>query len=83
MFAERRNYDVKDICKYADNREFSDVLIFNEDKKKINGLVHVHLPDGPTVRWAIISKNARARMSNLFYLADRMRLDGLLRACLP
>ena len=50
VFCERRNYDLKDIVKFANNREFSDLIVFNEDKNKINGMLLVHLPDGPTVR---------------------------------
>jgi len=35
--------------------------VFNEDRKQINGLLLVHLPDGPT---------AQFRMSNLVMSAD-------------
>lgn len=40
--------------------------VFNEDRKQINGLLLVHLPDGPT---------ARFRLSNLV-LSDDIKVGG-------
>jgi hypothetical protein len=31
------------------------LLVFNEDRKEVNGLLHVHLPDGPTAHYRISS----------------------------
>ena len=48
-----QGYALKKIVKYASNREFTDLLVFNEDRKKVNGLLHVHLPDGPTAHYKL------------------------------
>ena len=32
---------------------FTDVLVVNEDRKLPNGLLLVHLPDGPTVHFKL------------------------------
>lgn len=44
---------MKQIIKYATNRDFTDVLVFNEDRKSINGMLMVHLPGGPTAHYKI------------------------------
>lgn len=55
-YYKRKGYPIKKIAEYASNRDFTDVMVFNEDRKNINGLLLVHLPDGPT---------AHFRLSNL------------------
>lgn len=42
-------------------RDFTDLLVFNEDRKSINGMLLVHLPEGPT---------AQFRLSNLVLSKD-------------
>lgn len=39
---------VKKMVEEAKERNYSDILIINEDRKKPNGLLVIHLPDGPT-----------------------------------
>ncbi|KAI1661745.1 Brix-domain-containing protein [Daldinia decipiens] len=46
-------YSVREICKFADNRGFSSVMILREDLKKPIGLDIVHLPSGPTFHFSI------------------------------
>ncbi|KAI1085743.1 Brix-domain-containing protein [Whalleya microplaca] len=46
-------YSVREICKYASNRDFSSVMILREDQKKPIGLDIVHLPSGPTFHFSI------------------------------
>ncbi|PSC71393.1 Ribosome production factor 1 isoform A [Micractinium conductrix] len=60
-YYKRQGYPLKKIVEYAKNRDFTDLMVFNEDRKQINGLLLVHLPDGPT---------AQFRMSNLVLSAD-------------
>ncbi|CAG9462200.1 unnamed protein product [Pedinophyceae sp. YPF-701] len=52
-FCERRGYDLKDIVKFANNRNFSDIIVFHEDRKKMQAMNLIHLPDGPTARFRI------------------------------
>ena len=56
----RRNYQVKEIVKHGTARGFTDVLVFNENKKfskgaRVNGMLHVHLPEGPTCLYKLSS----------------------------
>ena len=60
-YYKRQGYPLKKIVQYAANRGFTDIMVFNEDRKNVNGLVLVHLPDGPT---------ARFRLSNLVLSSD-------------
>ncbi|KAJ0116301.1 brix domain containing protein [Diaporthe amygdali] len=46
-------YSVREICKYASNREYTAVLVLNEDQKKPNRLTIVHLPQGPTLTYSV------------------------------
>jgi len=62
-FAERRGLPLKNIVKWADEREFSDLLVFHESPggtseggtSGVDGMMHVHLPTGPTARYALKS----------------------------
>ena len=56
----RRSYHIKEIVSYGSARGFTDVLVFNENKKfskgaRVNGLLHVHLPEGPTCLYKLSS----------------------------
>ena len=46
---------IKKIVKYATARGFTDVMVFNENKKHINGLLLIHLPAGPTAHFKLSS----------------------------
>ncbi|RLV96173.1 Ribosome production factor 1 [Spathaspora sp. JA1] len=51
----KKEYSMKEIAKFASNREYSDLLVINEDKKKVTGLTFIHLPEGPTFYFSITS----------------------------
>ncbi|KAK0386233.1 hypothetical protein NLU13_6070 [Sarocladium strictum] len=46
-------YSLREICKFATNREYTTVVLLNEDMKKPKGLSIVHLPSGPTFHFSI------------------------------
>ncbi|KAH8171961.1 brix domain-containing protein [Sarocladium implicatum] len=46
-------YSLREICKFATNREYTTVVLMNEDLKKPKGLSIVHLPSGPTFHFSI------------------------------
>ncbi|KAJ4162528.1 Ribosome production factor 1 [Fusarium falciforme] len=46
-------YSLREICKYASNREYTAVVLLKEDSKKPTGLSVVHLPTGPTFHFSI------------------------------
>ena len=46
-------YSLREICKFATNREYTVVVFLKEDSKKPTGLSMVHLPSGPTFHFSI------------------------------
>jgi ribosome production factor 1 len=54
-YYKRKGYPLKKIIEYAKNRDFTDLVVFNEDRKKVNGMIVVHLPDGPTAFFRLSS----------------------------
>jgi len=55
QFYNRKNYNVKEIIQYCKNREFTDVIVINEDRRIVNGLLLSHLPNGPTALFKVSS----------------------------
>ena len=49
----RRGTDVKKIVVQAVEREYTDILVVNEDRKLPNGLLIIHLPKGPTALFKV------------------------------
>lgn len=49
----RQGLNIKDIVEQAKARGFTNLIVINEDRKKPNGLVLCHLPDGPTAHFKI------------------------------
>ena len=48
-----QGFPLKKIIQWAAKRDFTDLLVFNEDRKAINGLLIIHLPDGPTAHFKV------------------------------
>lgn len=46
-------FSIREISKFASNRNFTTLLVLNEDQKKPSGLTMVHLPVGPTFHFTI------------------------------
>lgn len=44
----RRKSSIKKMVSGAKAHEFTDIIVINEDKRSPNGLLLIHLPDGPT-----------------------------------
>lgn len=53
QFYKRAGFPLKKIIEYAARRDYSDVLVVNEDRKSVNGLLVVHLPAGPSVHFKL------------------------------
>eukprot|EP00894_Picocystis_sp_ML_P000851 jgi/Pico_ML_1/51368/g2418.t2 len=54
-YYKRNNYEIKKMCEYASKRGFTDLVVINEDRKNINGMLVVHLPEGPTAYFRLSS----------------------------
>ncbi|PKS12964.1 hypothetical protein jhhlp_000305 [Lomentospora prolificans] len=46
-------YSLREIAKFASNREYTSVVLLHEDQKVPSGLSIVHLPAGPTLTFSI------------------------------
>ena len=46
-------YSLREICKFATNREYTAVVLLKEDSKRLTGMSVVHLPVGPTFHFSI------------------------------
>lgn len=49
----RNRSGVKKIVRSAIQKDFTDVLIINENRKEPDGLLVIHLPDGPTAHFKL------------------------------
>ncbi|XP_076334036.1 ribosome production factor 1 [Tachypleus tridentatus] len=52
-FRWRNRTSVKKMVKDAIEREFSDIVVINEDRRHPNGMLLIHLPEGPTAHFKI------------------------------
>lgn len=48
-------FNIKQMAEFCTNRDFTDLIILNEDKKAINGITFIHLPAGPTFYFKVSS----------------------------
>ncbi|KAK9452875.1 anticodon-binding protein [Dipodascopsis uninucleata] len=48
-------FSIKEIAKFCVNRDYTDMIVISEDKKVVNGLTFVHLPEGPTMFFSLTS----------------------------
>lgn len=46
-------FSVREISKFASNRNYTAVIVLEEDQKKPSGLTIVHLPQGPTFHFSV------------------------------
>ncbi|KAJ3020925.1 Ribosome production factor 1 [Thoreauomyces humboldtii] len=48
-------FEIKKIVELAIKREYTDVIVINEDKKQPNAVTMIHLPNGPTAHFKLSS----------------------------
>jgi ribosome production factor 1 len=63
FYYPRKDYAFKKICEYGANKGFTDVLLFHENKKVIQGVYMCHLPKGPTSYWRLTRLKLGQEMS--------------------
>ena len=51
----RKGVDLKKLIPQAHDNSFTDIMIVNEDRKVPNGLLIVHLPEGPSAHFKLSS----------------------------
>ena len=83
------HYSLREIAKYASNREFTTILVLNEDHRRPSGLTAIHLPSGPTFHYTItnwvpskaLPGHGRATLHNPELILNNFRTPlGLLTA---
>ncbi|KAI8892397.1 anticodon-binding protein [Globomyces pollinis-pini] len=57
-------FEVKKIVEIAIERQFTDLIIINEDKKKPNAITVIHLPHGPTAYFKLSSIKLNKEIRN-------------------
>mmetsp|Transcript_14335 Transcript_14335/g.30711 ORF Transcript_14335/g.30711 Transcript_14335/m.30711 type:complete len:369 (-) Transcript_14335:229-1335(-) len=63
-YYKRGGYELKKICEYASAREFTHVVVFNENRKQVNGMVVTYLPYGPTAHFRISNMVLSKKIKN-------------------
>jgi len=56
-------YEIAQIAAFASNRDYTDLMVINEDHNKPNGLLLIHLPAGPSASFRLSSVQAAADIS--------------------
>lgn len=51
----KKDFSIQDMAKFCSNREYTTLIIINEDKKKVNGMTLINLPEGPTFYFSVTS----------------------------
>lgn len=54
-FIKRKSeYTMVEMAQYCAAREYTDLIVIDEDKKKVNGITFMHLPEGPTFHFSLL-----------------------------
>lgn len=64
FYYPRRDFAFKKVCEYAGNKGFTDVILFIEKAKVIQGMYISHLPKGPTSFWRLTRLKLGAEIKN-------------------
>eukprot|EP00026_Physarum_polycephalum_P011316 Phypoly_transcript_11530.p1 GENE.Phypoly_transcript_11530~~Phypoly_transcript_11530.p1 ORF type:complete len:337 (+),score=60.92 Phypoly_transcript_11530:146-1156(+) len=54
-YYRRRDFPLKKIIKFLKNKEYTDLIVVGENRKRVDGLMIIHLPDGPTATFKLSS----------------------------
>ncbi|KAL7043782.1 hypothetical protein ACKWTF_001661 [Chironomus riparius] len=64
----RHRSSIKNVCASAEREKYTDVLVLNENRKKVNGLLLIHLPNGPTAHFKVsnvkLTKDIKRKLSD-------------------
>lgn len=55
FFHRKDQFEIPVMAEMCSNRGYTDLIVINEDKKKVNGLSFVHLPNGPSFYFSVSS----------------------------
>ncbi|XP_055702743.1 probable ribosome production factor 1 [Phlebotomus papatasi] len=74
----RNRSSVKKICGSAIRENYTDVLIVNENQKKVNGLLHIHLPNGPTAHFRVSNVQLTSELRKNYREISKHRPEVIL-----
>ncbi|EGG20361.1 brix domain-containing protein [Cavenderia fasciculata] len=60
----RKDFKLKDIVKFCANRDYTDLLVVNEDNGVVHTMMMVHLPYGPTVQFRVTNITMPDKIEN-------------------
>ncbi|CAI5987572.1 unnamed protein product, partial [Closterium sp. NIES-64] len=63
-YYERRQYRIKEIVQYASARDYTAMIVVNENRNKPNALMLIGLPEGPTALFKLSSLVLRKDIKN-------------------
>ncbi|CAI5467878.1 unnamed protein product [Closterium sp. Yama58-4] len=63
-YYERRQYRIKEIVQYASARDYTAMIVINENRNKPNALMLIGLPEGPTALFKLSSLVLRKDIKN-------------------
>lgn len=64
IYYERGGYPLKKIVEYAKNENFTDILVINQDRKEVNAMMVIHLPEGPTALFRVRNLKLQKEIRN-------------------
>jgi ribosome production factor 1 len=59
QFFPRRNIAIKSLVKDCSENGYTDIMVVNEDRREPNGILVIHLPNGPTANFKLSSVRYR------------------------
>jgi len=77
-FFLRKRSAIKSIVKRAEEKGFTDVIVINEDHRKMNGMLVCHLPSGPTAHFRLSSVKTTDELKRNFNKISEMRPEVIL-----
>merc|ERR1719204_2740956 len=61
-YVKRGKVDMKNLVKEAVERQYTHILVINEDMKKPNSIIVTHLPEGPTATFRLTSVKLKKQL---------------------
>lgn len=55
FYYSRRRFAIKKVIEYCKDKDFTNIIVINEDRKKLNAMTITHLPEGPTAHFKLTS----------------------------
>ncbi|GMM53251.1 rRNA-binding ribosome biosynthesis protein [Starmerella bacillaris] len=55
FFHRKDQFEIPVMAEMCAKRDYTDLIVINEDKKKVNGVSFIHLPEGPSFYFSISS----------------------------